>query len=97
MSTTQKLHADFNGLFGDLLCLSHSDVARDENGKDVELIEGMHVEAYDDDLDDHGKRDNLIAYGVVVRSPEWLQCRGSLWSLQIDSNGVSHESDRAGT
>ena len=27
MAVTIRLHADFNGLFGDLLCLSHSDTA----------------------------------------------------------------------
>jgi len=96
MPTIQKLHADFNGLFADLLCLSHIDVAIDENGKNVELAEGMQVEAFDDDLDDHGNRDNLIACGVVVRSPHWLQCKGSRWCLQIDHNGVSHESERVG-
>jgi hypothetical protein len=93
MIAAQKLRADFNGLFGDLLCLSHSDVATDENGHDIELSEGMSVIAFDDDLDDHGNNDNLIAHGIVVRSPDWLQCRGSRWSLQIDSNGVRHESD----
>ena len=87
MTTARKLRADFNGLFGNLLCLSHTDAASDENGHDVDLSEGMSVVAFDDDLDDQGNKDNLIAQGVVIRSPEWLKCRGSKWSLQLDGNG----------
>lgn len=93
MNATRRIRADFNGLFGHLLCLSHSDMARDENGQEVELSEGMSVIAFDEDLDEHGQRDDLIAQGVVIRSPDWLRCNGSLWSLQIDENGARHESD----
>jgi hypothetical protein len=28
-----KLRADFNGLFGDVLCISHSDVCVDQEGE----------------------------------------------------------------
>lgn len=97
MSSPHKLHADFNGLFGDILCLSHSDVALDDSGREVVLAEGMRVEAFDEDFDEHGDKDNLIACGVVVPSPKALQCNGSRWSLQIDSRGVFHESDRSDT
>lgn len=93
MNAGRKLRGDFNGLFGDLLCLSHSDTAKDEHGQDVELSEGMSVVVYDEDIGDDGNRDDLFAAGVVIRSPDWLRCRGSLWSLQIDDKGVRHESD----
>jgi hypothetical protein len=88
-----RLRGDFNGLFGDLLCLSHTDTCTDEAGATVELKEGMIVTAFDMDEDDDGKRNDLIATGVVQRSPDWLNCHGSRWSLQIDENGVRHESD----
>ena len=87
-----KLRADFNGLFGQVLCLSHEDTAVDEHGNAVTLAEGMHVTAFDEDMED-GQRDDLIASGRVERSPEWLSCRGSRWILRIDENGVRHESD----
>jgi len=32
-----KLYADFNGLFGDTLCLSHMEFCVDENGVQVPL------------------------------------------------------------
>jgi hypothetical protein len=72
-----KLRADFNGLFGAVLCLSHSDTCLDESGTAVQLRAGMRVTAFDLDEDEHGVRDDLIATGIVEPSPEWLQCRGS--------------------
>jgi hypothetical protein len=51
----------------------------------------MKVIAFDEDVDDDGNPDNLIASGTVERPPEWLRCRGSRWVLRIDYFG--HESD----
>jgi hypothetical protein len=90
---TMRLRADFNGLFGDLLCLSHSDTAQDEEGNPVRLESGMAAVAYDDDVNDDGQRDNLLAAGVVEPSPAWLSCNGSRWVLRINQSGVQHESD----
>ena len=90
---TPKLRADFNGLFSELLCLSHTDTSVDADGATVALSAGMSVVAFDLDADDTGKPDNLIASGVVEPSPDWLSCRGSKWVLRIDSNGVRHQSE----
>ncbi len=87
MST--KLRADFNGLFGDLLCLSHSDVATDEAGDAAPLQEGMDVVAFEEDVED-GQPCFLVAKGRVVPSPSSLQHKGSRWCLQIDQKGVRH-------
>jgi hypothetical protein len=87
-----RLRADFNGLFGNILCLSHEDTCLDEAGDAVALRDGMSVTAFDLDCED-GKPDNLVASGIVEPSPEWLRCRGSKWVLVIDANGVRHESD----
>jgi len=87
-----KLQADFNGLFSEVLCLSHKDTALDEQGNVVNLAEGMLVTAFEENYE-AGKRDDLIASGTVERSPDWLQCRGSRWVLRIDENGVRTESD----
>ena len=88
-----KVYADFNGFFGELLCLSHSDTCWDEFGGIVHLQAGMKLTAYDDDEDEHGARDNLIASGTVEPSPESLSCLGSKWVLRIDEHGLRHESD----
>jgi hypothetical protein len=88
-----RVRADFNGLFGDILCLSHKETCLDAEGEVVTLHEGMCVTAFDEDADEQGNRDDLLASGTVERSPEPLGCRGSRWILRIDENGVRHESD----
>ncbi len=91
--TNPKLRADFNGLFSEVLCLSHRDTCPDESGAEIRLREGMTVTAFDEDTDEAGRRDDLLASGVVERAPEWLACKGSRWVLRIDSRGVHHQSD----
>jgi hypothetical protein len=88
-----RVYADFNGLFGDILCLSHGESCVDENGSTVLLQSGMILTAFDEDTDEHNNRDDLIATGTVEASPSWLDCLGSKWVLRIDENGVRHESD----
>jgi hypothetical protein len=85
-----RLRADFNGLFRELLCLSHGETAQDEAGKEVVLRAGMVVTAFEPDTDDDGRPADLIATGVVEPSPDWLQCKGSRWALRIDEDGVGH-------
>ncbi len=87
-----KVRADFNGLFGDVLCLSHEDTCLDEKGTVIRLREGLILTVYDEDAE-LGIRDDLIARGRVEPAPEWLQCGGSKWVLRVDDNGVNHESD----
>jgi len=90
---SQWVWADFNGLFGGILCLSHRSTCRDFEGHLVDLKAGLHLTAFMEDLDDNGKRDDVIASGVVEPSPGWLACNGSRWVLRIDEKGVRHESD----
>jgi hypothetical protein len=92
-SKTMRVRADFNGLFGELLCLAHKDTCEDADGKLVTLRAGMVLTAFDEDADELGNRDDLIASGTVELSPEWLECNGSRWALKIDQTGVRHQSD----
>jgi hypothetical protein len=92
-----RVYADFNGLFRQALCLSHKDTVTDSYGNIIELREGMTLTAYDEDADENGNRDDLLASGTVERSPDWLSCHGSRWILKIDEQGVYHESDRRET
>jgi hypothetical protein len=96
MTMPSRLRADFNGLFGDILYLSHEDTCPDQHGVRVALRAGMLVTAYDEDSDEQGERDDLVATGTVEPAPDWLTCRGSKWVLRIDENGVRHESDLRG-
>ena len=88
-----KVRADFNGVFGNLLCLSHAETCLDEHGAVVHLSDGLTLTAYEEDTDDKGKPDRLLAHGSVEPAPEWLQCNGSKWVLKINSKGVFHESE----
>jgi hypothetical protein len=86
------VHADFNGLFSQVLCLSHEDFCLDFDGNRIELRTGMVLTAFDEDYEGD-QRDDLLLSGTVEPSPEWLSCRGSRWVLRIDEDGVRHESD----
>ena len=88
-----RVWADFNGLFGDILCLSHKDTSLCEDGKEVALRTGIELTAYMEDADDNGNPDNIIASGTVEPAPPELQCLGSRWVLRIGENGVRHDSD----
>jgi hypothetical protein len=88
-----RVQADSNGLFGELLCLSHEDMCVEADGKIVALRNEMTLTAFDEDADDKGNRDDIVASGIVEPSPESLRCLGSRWVLRIDQNGVRHESD----
>jgi hypothetical protein len=87
-----RVRADFNGLFGDLLCLSHGGTCRDEAGHDVSLVAGMTVTAFEPDVED-GQRVYLVATGLVEPSSASLRCNGSRWALRIDERGVRHVSE----
>ncbi len=88
-----RIHADFNGLFGELLCISHGESSSDDEGRPVTIRAGMKLTAFDEDQNEEGLRDDLIASGTVGPAPEWLRCTGSRWVLKIDEKGVRHESD----
>jgi hypothetical protein len=92
-TNTIRIRADFNGLFGELLCISHGESCSDEQGKPVTLRCGMKLTAFDEDQDDEGNRDDLIASGTVEPAPDWLRCNGSRWVLKVDESGVRHQSD----
>jgi hypothetical protein len=88
-----RLQGDFNGVFGELLCLSHGETCRDEAGADVCLSPGMAAIVFENDPDIDGAPDALIATGIVEPAPEWLSCKGSKWVLRINALGVRHLSD----
>ena len=98
--TSVFVRGDFNGACGDLLCLTHSDCCWGENGESIPVFAGMNVVAFDNDCDDEGRDNFLIAEGVVEQSPRELACRGSKWALRINERGIRrerslHQSDTA--
>jgi hypothetical protein len=65
-----RIRADFNGLFRELLRLSHNETCIGADGQDVVVHEGMPVTAFDEDVDEDGK-----ALRGHLKSGQW-------WSLQ---------------
>ena len=88
-----EVRADFNGLFSELLCLTHDEYCMGSNGESVQMSPGMKIMAFDEDVDENGARDDLTVTGVVEHAPQWLACKGSRWVLRIDANGVRNRSD----
>lgn len=86
------LNGDFNGLFGDLLCLSHGDTVTRADGERIAAVSGTSATAWEPDPDQEGRPDALLASGIVVPSPPELQCLGSRWALRMDHDGVRHAS-----
>src|SRR6266540_1391330 len=73
MNTRLRLRADFNGVFreeggGFLVCLSHAETCRDERGSDITVNEGTTATAFDEDVDERGNRDDLLASGTIERA-----------------------------
>jgi hypothetical protein len=81
------VRGDFNGLFGDLLCLSHDDTATRASGEVVTLATGMALIAFEHDWDED-QPSALILRGRVEPSPDELACRGSRWCLRGDERGL---------
>ena len=85
-----RIEADFNGLFGNFLCLSHTDHGTTDTGEEHEFVEGEAALAFIMDSDTEGRPAYLVARGRVVRSPDGQCGPGSVWSLEIDEQGVRH-------
>jgi hypothetical protein len=63
------LYVDFNELLEpDLVLLSKGDTKADVNGIVIQLCEGLAVSVFMDDVDSEGRRDDLVANGVVERN-----------------------------
>ncbi len=86
--STRFVQADFNGLFGETLCLSHRSTAVGHDGEAVELERGLVLTAFEDDPEEDGTPGFLLASGLVEPAPAELQCPGSRWVLHIDARGI---------
>jgi hypothetical protein len=88
------LQVDFNELVSpDLVLLSQSDERDDSDGNSVTLAQGMRVKVWEVDFGDDGLRDDLVAWGIVVRNTLGGWSEHVKWCCLIDPPGVRHESD----
>jgi len=86
-----RVRAHFNGVFGNFLCLSHSAVCKDESGAEVVLRGGMLLTPFDEDTDKNGERDDLIATGTVLPSPDSVR---SIDAMAANGRPVAGDANR---
>jgi hypothetical protein len=92
--TRPLLYVDFNEMVeSDLVLLSQADTKLDVNGKEVALREGLLVDVYTDDVDEHGNPDNLVASGVVERNQATDWSAHVKWLCRVDHRGIKSQSD----
>lgn len=91
-----RVWVDFNEMVSDDdVLLSKTDTKADSDGNIVTFTEGCSVSVYDEDLDEHGQPDNIIADGVAMLNTYGGWTAPAKWLIKIDSRGVRHESDDA--
>ena len=92
-----RIEVDFNELIErNLVLLSKTDLCIDSEGNEVFLEEGKEVFIYEEDRDESGKPDNLLAQGIVERNNpttngSWTAA--AKWCCRIDNNSIYHESE----
>jgi len=90
-----RVYVDFNEMLEpDLFLLSKDDLTVDSAGNEIALREGQSISVYSDDLNDQGKKDHLIAEGVVERNTTRMKWAAAVkWCCRIGKAGIQHESD----
>lgn len=61
---------------------------RDLEAQALQLCDGLIVNVYSDDLDEHGQPDDLIAEGTVR-----FDAANQRWVLELDHASIRHASD----
>ena len=86
-----QFYVDFNELIeSDLVALSASDEKLSSTGEKILLRDGLLIDVYsDDDLNDKGEPDSLIASGVVERNSAVGWAAKIRWCCRIDFSGHS--------
>lgn len=89
-----RIRVDFNEMVEDnLVLLSTEDKALDSAGNSVELAEGREVNVYEEDSDDRGNPDFLVATGLVERNRAQDWSSHVRWCCRINADGVRHLSE----
>lgn len=93
MAERPLFYVDFNELIErDVVLLSQTDIKKDAGGHDIELVEGLPIAIYSDDVGENGQPDNLVAEGVVIRNRYTVHSHVK-WCCRIGPQGIQHQSD----
>ena len=94
MAARPLFYVDFNELMEfDVVLLSQTDLKKDAGGNNIQLIEGLRIAIYSDDIGDDGRPDNLVAEGVVIRNRYTGHFPHVKWCCRIGPEGIRHQSD----
>ncbi|WP_050426172.1 hypothetical protein [Bradyrhizobium tropiciagri] len=94
MAERPLFYVDFNELMErDVVLLSQTDIKQDVDGNDIELVEGLPIAIYSDDIGASGEPDNLVAEGVVIRNRYTVHFPHVKWCCRIGPEGIRHQSD----
>lgn len=89
-----RICVDFNEMLeSDLVLLAKDDTKVDSAGTLVTFYEGMDVAIYNEDRNEDGVRDDLIAEGTVERNvapQQWA--KAAKWCCRINKDGIRYES-----
>lgn len=71
---------------------SQGDIVNDSDGRDVALYEGMEVSVFDNDFDEAGKPDAILAEGIVIKNIYSYLNPQVKWLIRLTRNKVDYKS-----
>jgi hypothetical protein len=91
----KRIYIDFNEMIdSNLFLFSKDDYKIDSEGNQIQLVAGMCVKVYMNDLNELGEEDNLIAEGIVeLNTKEYEWTKAVKWNCRINEMGILHESE----
>ena len=89
-----RVRVDFNEMVDcDLVLLSAGDSKLDSSGNTVSFVEGLEVDVYQEDSDENGRPDFLVASGIVKRNSAGDWSSHVRWCCKISEKGIHHLSE----
>lgn len=86
--------ADFNEMIDfETIMFSQHDQKANIHGTIITIIEGMMVILIEEDFDQSGNLDNVIATGTITKNHNNDFSSHVKWCCKIDTNGIRHESE----
>ena len=94
MPRVHLFNVDFNEMVAaDIILFSQNDTRADTQGNLVTLFEGLNVSLTEEDIDENGEPDPLIATGVLELNNNEGWGSYVKWCCRIGPSGIVHQSD----
>ncbi|MFN8393768.1 MAG: hypothetical protein U0176_03750 [Bacteroidia bacterium] len=91
-----RVNVDINNMVDkERVLLSWESALLDSLARQIRLQEGMKIADYEDDVDSEGKRDDLVAEGIVERNETGIEVLAEWrWLCRIDFRSLRNASER---